>query len=283
MSRNRLDLGPGGQQRPHVRVAALRLGLVSLVALLVLIARPAAAVTFTVNSSGDTGDANIGNSVCADAGGFCTLRAAIQEINSTGNPNNTINFAIPGGGPIYTIVLGSDLPGITKRITIDATTQTGWAANAPVVELNGTGANTFGVFALSAGSSASTIRGFIINRSPKIAIRVFSSNNVIAGNFLGTDSSGGGTVAGNSVGVYITTGTNNQVDGTLAAGRNVISHNTVDGIQIDGAGVTSANIVRGNYIGLNAAGNAALGNTGQGVAIFSGSASNTIGGTGAGQ
>src|SRR5262249_1504145 len=107
-------------------------------------------------------------------------------------------------------------------------------------------------------------------------------NNVIAGNFLGTDASGGSTVAGNAVGIYIQSGTNNQVDGTTAFGRNVISHNTVDGIQIDGSGGTSATIVRGNYIGLNKSGNAALGNSGQGIAIFSGSATNTIGGVGVG-
>ena len=43
---------------------------------------PAAAASFTVNSSGDAGDANAGNGVCATAGNFCTLRAAIREANS---------------------------------------------------------------------------------------------------------------------------------------------------------------------------------------------------------
>src|SRR5262249_22656636 len=98
----------------------------------------------------------------------------------------------------------------------------------------------------------------------------------------GTDASGGGTVAGNAVGVYIQSGTNNQIDGTTALRRNVVSHNNVDGIPIDGSGGTSANILPGHYIRLHKNGNAALGNSGQGIAIFSGSATNTIGGVGVG-
>jgi CSLREA domain-containing protein len=258
---------------------ALRLWLGSLVFLLVFVAGPARAATFVVDSTGDAADAVL-DGACATGGAVCTLRAAIQEANNT-VPADIINFAIPGPAP-YTIVLGSDLPAISRRVTIDGTTQVGWAAGAPVVELNGTGANNLGVLTLSApNSSGSIIRGLVINRSPKIAIRIFSSNNVIAGNFLGTDVTGA-LPSGNAVGVYITGGTNNQVDGTTAVGRNVISANNPDGIQIDGAGGTSANIVRGNYIGLNAAGTAALGNSSAGVAIFSGSPNNTIGGTAVG-
>src|SRR5262249_52875040 len=38
-----------------------------------LVAAPAQAATFIVNSAGDTPDANVGDGICADAGGFCTL------------------------------------------------------------------------------------------------------------------------------------------------------------------------------------------------------------------
>ncbi|MBL8206062.1 MAG: CSLREA domain-containing protein [Blastocatellia bacterium] len=66
--------------------------------------------TFTVNDLGDTTDANLGNGVCADASGKCTLRAAIQEANAlTACTPLTINFnvSLPN-----TIMLGSDLPTI---------------------------------------------------------------------------------------------------------------------------------------------------------------------------
>jgi hypothetical protein len=241
---------------------------------------PAAASTFTVDSTGDGADTVI-NGTCQASGPApnCTLRAAIQEALASGAPR-IVNFNISGASP-YTVVLGSDLPTITLPLTIDGTTQTGWAAGAPVIELNGAGATTTGVLTLGAGSSGSTVRGLIINRCTKIAIRVFSSNNVIAGNFLGTNAAGT-AAAGNAVGVYVGGGSNNQIDGTTAAGRNVISGNTVDGIQIEGSGGTNANIVRGNYIGLDAAGNGIVANSSKGVAIYNNSPNNVVGGPGAG-
>jgi hypothetical protein len=48
----------------------------------------------TVNDTADTNDAKIGDGVCADAGGKCTLRAAVQEAN-TDNFQDVIIFALP--------------------------------------------------------------------------------------------------------------------------------------------------------------------------------------------
>ncbi|MGQ0600286.1 MAG: choice-of-anchor Q domain-containing protein [Anaerolineales bacterium] len=58
------------------------------------------AAIFTVNSTADAVDTNIGNGVCATAGSVCTLRAAIQEANFTAAAD-TIN--LPGG--TYTLSL----------------------------------------------------------------------------------------------------------------------------------------------------------------------------------
>src|SRR5438067_2751993 len=44
------------------------------------------AIAFSVNSSADTHDAAPGNNSCADSGGFCSLRAAIEEDNALGSP-----------------------------------------------------------------------------------------------------------------------------------------------------------------------------------------------------
>lgn len=38
--------------------------------------------TFTVNTTGDGSDANVGDGICADSSGNCTLRAAIEEANT---------------------------------------------------------------------------------------------------------------------------------------------------------------------------------------------------------
>lgn len=48
---------------------------------------------FVVNNSGDTNDANIGDNICADSSGNCTLRAAIQQANVTAGTDD-ISFAL---------------------------------------------------------------------------------------------------------------------------------------------------------------------------------------------
>ena len=212
-----------------------------------------------------------------------SLREAITAANNTTNGGgpDSIHFDIAGPP---TINLNSALPDIDDAVVIDGTTDPDFAGT-PIIELNGTsaGASASGLF-LSGGSSGSTIRGLVIHNFERHAIRIEgSSNNTIGGNFLGTDASGT-AAAGNLVGVYIhgnsssNASADNRIGGTTAADRNIISANTVDGIQIWGAYATN-NIVEGNYIGLDKNGTIDLGNTNQGVAIFGGATSNTVGGS----
>lgn len=78
------------------------LGLMTL--LLCVVAGPALAATFTVNSTADTVDVNPGNGICADAAGQCTMRAAIMEANALAGddtitlPPGTYTLTIPGVG-----------------------------------------------------------------------------------------------------------------------------------------------------------------------------------------
>ena len=273
---------------PSVSRASLWVGAVVLGSLLT--ARPAQSATFVVNSTGDGNDQNPGNGVCSTGPPtpVCTLRAAIQEANVLAGPD-TINFNIAPGGP-QTIVLGAALPAITTVVIIDGTTQPGYPGT-PIIEVNATsgGANT--LLLNGAGSSGSTIRGLVINRGPGRAIHLLgSSNNIIAGNFLGTNVAGTAAL-GNQVGVSIggsaTATNNNRIGGTVLADRNVISGNTVDGVQINGGtGGAANNLVQGNYIGLNVTGTLALGNTSQGIAVFHAAGgfntNNVIGGTAVG-
>jgi CSLREA domain-containing protein len=73
----------------------------------------ARAASFTVNTLADTPDAAPGNGTCADSGGLCTLRAAIQEANALAG-NDTINFSVMG-----TINLTGALPTLTTNMTIN--------------------------------------------------------------------------------------------------------------------------------------------------------------------
>jgi hypothetical protein len=54
-----------------------------------------------------------GNGLCADAGGLCTLRAALQEANALAG-DEIINFSVTG-----TINLTGALPDITSNMNID--------------------------------------------------------------------------------------------------------------------------------------------------------------------
>ena len=56
-------------------------------------------LTFTVNSTGDGADNNVGDGVCNDGSGSCTLRAAVQEASAAAGAD-TINFSLAANSTI---------------------------------------------------------------------------------------------------------------------------------------------------------------------------------------
>ena len=64
-----------------------------------------------------------------------------------------------------------------------------------------------------------------------------TSFNVVSGNYIGTDASGGEAVANQDAGVYVSDGAaDNRIGGTSAGAGNLISGNGEDGIIFNGAG-----------------------------------------------
>ena len=222
-----------------------------------------AAATFIVNQADDHDDG-----LCD--GGDCTLREAINAANASPGAD-TIGFNIPGAGP-RTISLTMALPTIADPVTIDGTTQPGFAGS-PVVELNGNMMPVDGLF-ITAGNS--TVRGLVLNRFSNSGIfSITNGNNIIEGNFIGTDVTGN-VALGNDAGVRILFTANNRVGGTAAAARNLISGNSIRGIDISFSGAND-NVVEGNFIGTNVTGSVPLGNGFIGIDVFAGSG-NIIGG-----
>jgi hypothetical protein len=133
----------------------------------------------------------------------------------------------------------------------------------------GTANNTIGGMALNQGNILCSNRNGIsipvITGAPNP-----ENNNLIIGNFIGTD--GKGANLANEFGVGIST-PNNTIGGTTAGAANVIGFNTVAGVAITGT-LADQNVVIGNLIGANAAG-ANLANS---IGVIVGSQSNTIGG-----
>jgi hypothetical protein len=264
-----------------------RLGLcaVAVVAALAASGPAGAAVTFTVNSTGDGRDANFADGRCdavaAESGNQCTFRAAIEQANETPGTDE-IRFGIGGDG-VRTIRPATELPAIAEGVTIAGYSQPGSKKNTlsrgtnaiPLIELDGQNAGTVRGLEILAPDVA--VRGLVVNNFDFGGIFTDAPNTKIEGNFVGTDPTGttsrGNDFSGVSVG-----GLNAVVGGTAPEARNLVSGNLSDGVALHGSGAR----VRGNLVGTAKDGVSALPNANDGVQIINGT-NNTVGGTSAGE
>ncbi len=259
-------------------------------------------MTFTVNTRNDAPDVSIGDGICSDLTGNCTLRAAIQEANANFGFHDIIQFNIPSIG-VQTILPLTPLPSLTDNagVTIDGFSQPGAMAgmNPPstsvlMIELKGI---TTGLFIPAHGiwilSDNNDIRGLVINEFTGDGIRIegtpmSTNNNFIHGNFIGTDATG--TIdAGNATAsstnawwagvnlivppcdgnpVFVA---NNFVHHNLISGNGTfpVSVNRGEGVSITSCppGDNSFNVIEFNYIGTDRTGNFPIGNDSDGVTI----------------
>ncbi|HND50762.1 MAG TPA: Ig-like domain-containing protein, partial [Pirellulaceae bacterium] len=206
--------------------------------------------------------------------GADSLRDAITRAN-TAPDVDSICFVIPGPAP-YSITLLSPLPTIVNPLTIDGATEPQFTG-APIIELNGTSAGA-AADGLTIAAFDSTIRGLVINRFSGSAVHITgaaATNNVVEGNFLGTNLAGAAAAGNQIAGVLIDAGAlGNRVGSSTAAARNIISGNSGAGVEIDGA---DSNLVVGNYIGLTVDGAAAIASGTNGIWIHGGATGNLIG------
>jgi len=248
-------------------------------------------VDMVVNDNGDVVDNTLGDGLCATAGAVCTLRAAIAELNASaaqGGGTPAIAFAIPGcttgSQAACTISPATNLPFVARTVTIDATTQTGYAGT-PMIALDGSAnaSSSSEALRLDSGSNASTVRGFRFsswNGSDGYALHLFSSSNhLVQGNWFGLGADGLATVGTrNRSGVAIRGGgTGNLIGGSNAAQRNLIANSTAWGVYIYACATST---VRGNWLGVNATGNAAASNA---IGVASYGAGTVIGGSATGE
>ncbi|MFO0868130.1 MAG: DUF4347 domain-containing protein [Pirellulales bacterium] len=205
--------------------------------------------TFTVTNTNDSG-----------AG---SLRQALLNANSLSGAD-TIAFNILGTGP-HTINVLSALPTITEAVTIDGWTEPDYSAvsGTPVIVLNGAAAGS--TAGLRVQASNVTIRGLTIQQFVGAGISLESgTNNIVQGNYLGTNAAGTAALGNGGAGIQIQSNSHQIIN-------NLISGNTGDGVTVTGA---SGTILQGNRIGVTAAGTAVLGNQGRGIAVNG--ASNTL-------
>ena len=292
---------PAGSKKKVLAFGFLLVTMLALSLLLVVPSPAHAATTFTVNSTGDANDTNLGDGLCGvnplpAPPTTCTLRAALQQAHVLAGADK-IKFNIPDnpnipGLEVKTISPASELPDIEEQVTIDGYSQPGAKANTLTIgtnavlkiELNGSdlGASSS---ALSIRASDCVVKGLAINRFGSNGIRIGTlgvgshQGNRIVGNFMGTDPSGTIDLGNGSSGVFIFGGdsSSNTIGGSRPAARNLISGNQGGGVGI--AAGAADNAVMGNLIGTRANGTGALGNTDNGVSIDGGASDNLVGGT----
>jgi CSLREA domain-containing protein len=193
-----------------------------------------------------------------------SLHQAILDSNAHLGAD-TIVFDVTGGTILVPL---SPLPPITDPVTIDATTQPGYAG-APLFQVTGVLAGD-GAVGLDVQAGHTTVKALVIDGFT-IGLRLGGGTNAAIGNWVGPDLTGVVGLANRGTGIWIPSGsTGNVIGGATAADLNVISDNRGAGILVDG----SDNSAQGNWIGLDPTGLAALGN-GTGVMITG--AGNTVG------
>jgi CSLREA domain-containing protein len=140
----------------------------------------ASGATFTVNSLGDAPDATPGDGLCAAPGGECTLRAAIQEANTTG-PGDEIHFSVSG-----IIAPATELPAITTRIWIAGAT---FSDPPPRITIDGGGTLATGIH-FAAGSDDAELRYVQIYGFTDTGVRISSDSIELALNYIGPVTGG---------------------------------------------------------------------------------------------
>jgi hypothetical protein len=180
----------------------------------------------------------------------------------SGNATNGIHIASSPAGGVSNVIAGN-------WIGLDVTGTNALPNGARGIELFRASYNTLG-------------HGNVIaaNRASGVAITGgTSTNNRVAGNFIGVDISGARALGNGFDGVLLSGVSNNIVGGTTPAERNLISGNGENGVYGYGNNARG-NVISGNYIGTDLTGMTALANTASGVMIEG--PGNTVGGATAG-
>jgi hypothetical protein len=206
--------------------------------------------TFVVTNTNDSGPGS--------------LRQAILSANrSNSPPPDTIQFNISGGGP-FTISPLSALPVITHPTSIDGYSQPNSSPNTlsqgdnakVLIQLDGSFVG-FSSDGLTIAAGGSTVQGLAITDFGRAVHLTGIGNDVVAGNFLGTDPTGS-FAEPNTTGIQIDDTGQDLIGGTSPGARNVLSGNFSYGVFISLG--SSSDQILGNYIGTDSSGLHALGN-----------------------
>ena len=230
-----------------------------------------------------TGNKIIGNLIGTDASGKATAGNKFDGIYLTNAIANQIGGTNTGAG---NVISGNFRNGI---VLIGGSISNSIQGNLIGLAAGGTNAlKNFWDGIFISGGSANTIGGLVNggrniisgNGTNGVFIGLTTDCfNLIAGNYIGTDTTGKTNIPNGLAGMKIQGCTNTIGGGVVkgVSGRNVISGNGQRGIWLTGNnGSAAGNSVLGNHIGLDATGTNSLGNGNAGIQITS-AAGNILG------
>lgn len=236
--------------------------------------------TFVVTSDGDEADRSAGDGQCASTAGPCTLRAALEEAEAREGAD-VVQFRIGTG--LRTIRPKTPLPIVASPVTLDGTTQPGYAG-APLVEIDGSALEVGdvregpGIDGLVLVNGGHTVRALAIGGFEGAGVVLAEGDgNRVLGCYIGVDATGLVARPNGDDGLVVTRSADNVIGGAAAAERNLVSGNGGRGILLDGPRA-SGNRLLGNVVGLAADGTA-LPNGAQGILVQD-APDNAIGGLG---
>lgn len=237
------------------------------------------AATFSVDSAGDASDDNTGDGICHTAGGVCTLRAAIQEVNVLAGSHTieitsglAITFAGDAGitSPITltcqgaTCCTGLDCSGASWPTSIN------FGAAAGGLKLNGANSSVRGCEVYGVAGSDSNAYAIVVGGANSTATcnSVHDSWGGIV--TLGSGSTIGGASSGDANWAH-----NNHFGLTVFGGGSIVGNitgTTANGLAAD-ANVVGIYVEGGNSDTVD--GNLASGNTDQGILVKDAAVTNT--------
>ncbi len=229
--------GPGGADRIHFAIAGAGVQTINLASALpwttdpVVIdasTQPGYAGTPLIELNGTAAGAGV-DGLRID-GGSSTVRGLVIN-NFSGNG---VYLSSAGGNTVVGNYIGTSSNGASA------------AANNTGIFIANNSFNTIG------GTSA--VDRNLISANAGYGVYIWgsgTSNNRVAGNYIGTDASGAGALGNGFQGVALDTGAdNNLIGGTTAGSGNLIAHNGFDGIAL-ASGAGNGNAILGNMIFAN--------------------------------
>ncbi len=223
--------------------------------------------------SSTSGNIVQGNEIGTDISGTVALPNQAGIVLNGGN-DTTIGGSSSGSG---NLISGNTGAGVVVN------GPTGVLIDGNLIGTNAAGTATLGnrghgIELLSPNNTvggATTGSGNVISGNLKIGLALWSNNEVVEGNLIGTDVTGTIALGNGQDGINLSEIFDDTIGGAVAGAGNLIAANGGYGIYAD---TTDGLIAQGNLIGTNSEGAAGLGNMSGGI-LLSSAQDDTIGGT----